>query len=106
MNHATTLSKEQTTILNRLRSAEGHLCGVIGMFEAGRPCEQVLHQLEAVEAALGAVGRSLRTCEFRQDADIILQSEDPDTREAALCHLLTLYKLPTYHHFTEQRSDE
>ncbi|MCC7450671.1 MAG: metal-sensitive transcriptional regulator [Anaerolineae bacterium] len=105
MNQATTLSKEQMTILNRLHSAEGHLRGVIGMFEAGRPCEQVLHQLQAVEAALGAVGRALRACEFQQDADIILQSDDPNSREAALCHLLTLYKLPI-HHFTEQQSDE
>ncbi len=43
--------KGQVNITVRLRSAEGHLGAVIGLLKAGKPCEQVLQQLNAVRAA-------------------------------------------------------
>ena len=47
----------RTAIVMRLRSAEGHLGAVIDLLEAGEaPCEQVLHQLGAVRAALRVAG--------------------------------------------------
>ncbi len=64
MSRPTNRLNDHDALLNRLRSAEGHLHGIIGMLEADEPCEQVLHQLEAVEAALEAAGRALRTQEF------------------------------------------
>jgi len=51
--------EEQVDIVRRLRSAEGHLGAVIGLLEAGKPCEQVLHQLGAVRAALRVAGARL-----------------------------------------------
>ena len=45
---------QQSEIIRRLRCAAGHLNAVIEMTEAGQPCEQVLHQLNAVQAALRA----------------------------------------------------
>ncbi len=42
---------QQSEILQCLRSASGHRNAVIKMAEGGRPCEQVLQQLGAVDAA-------------------------------------------------------
>ena len=44
--------EQPSEIVRRLRCAAGHLNAVIEMTETGQPCEQVLHQLNAVEAAL------------------------------------------------------
>ncbi|MEZ5170655.1 MAG: metal-sensitive transcriptional regulator [Acidimicrobiia bacterium] len=53
--------------LQRLRSARGHLDGVIRMLEDDRYCIDVLHQLGAVQAALDRAAQAivdghLRTC--------------------------------------------
>ncbi len=53
--------------LRRLRSARGHLDAVIRMVEDGRYCIDVLHQISAVQGALGRSRRALldthlRTC--------------------------------------------
>ena len=52
-------AEEQAEIVRRLRSAGGHLEAIIGMLEAGEPCEPILHQLGAVQSALRAAGARL-----------------------------------------------
>ncbi len=51
--------KEHSAIVGRLKSAAGHLRAVIGMVEAGKSCDEVLHQLGAVQAALAVAGGAL-----------------------------------------------
>ena len=46
-------------IVRRLKRAHGHLAGVIGMFEAGRPCVDLAQQLHAVEAAVAKAKREM-----------------------------------------------
>src|SRR4030065_533796 len=87
------LPEQQSAIVNRLRSAEGHLHAIIGMVESGEPCEQVLHQLDAVESALKAAGRALRYCQFRQSIEMIRHGSDAETRIAELERLAALYGL-------------
>ena len=52
--HAHTQTKE---VVNRLSRAIGHLSSVKKMVEDGRDCSEVLVQLAAVRAALGAVSK-------------------------------------------------
>ncbi|GEM_PF-1051745 len=88
-------TEERTAILNRLKSAEGHLRAIVGMMETGRPCAEILHQLDAVGAAITVVGCALRACEFRDCTDIILHSPDTEARAAEVRRLEALYGLPT-----------
>lgn len=44
-------------MINRLARIEGHVKAVKQMSEDGKPCEDVLHQIAAIEAALRAVAR-------------------------------------------------
>lgn len=39
-------------IIKRLKRAEGHLRGIIGMIEEGRACLDIAQQLQAVEGAI------------------------------------------------------
>ncbi|HKZ82178.1 MAG TPA: metal-sensitive transcriptional regulator [Anaerolineae bacterium] len=96
MSHRLKSPKTQLAIVNRLRSAEGHLHAIIGMVESGAPCEDVLHQLDAVEAALCATGRALRYCQFRKSIEAIRHSPSAEARTAELQRLTTLYGLQTH----------
>lgn len=46
------MDEQDKRVRDRLRRAEGQLCGVIRMLEAGRSCDEVVTQLMAVRAAL------------------------------------------------------
>lgn len=55
-NHSEKLKKDLVTRLNRI---EGQIRGVKGMIERDTYCDDVLHQLAAVQSALHSVGRLL-----------------------------------------------
>ena len=76
-----------------MRSASGHLKAVIEMTEAGRPCEQVLHQLNAVQAALRVAGLKLITCQAQNSQAVILDSRSPKQRISELKRLQSLYTI-------------
>ena len=61
------------------------------MAEGGRPCEQVLHQLGAVQAALRAAGVELLACQCLQSEVFILASPSTSQRAAELRRLRSLY---------------
>lgn len=84
---------QQFEIIRRLRCAAGHLNAVIAMAEAGKPCEQVLHQLGAVEAAIHAVGSKLIICQAQSIQSIILESTSPEQRLDELKRLQSLYTI-------------
>jgi DNA-binding FrmR family transcriptional regulator len=86
-------TKQQSEIIRRLRCAAGHLNAVIEMTEADQPCEQVLHQLGAVEAALRAAGRELILCQTQASQSIILDSPSTKQRIAELKRLQSLYTI-------------
>ena len=71
------------------------------LVEAGKPCEQVLHQLGAVRAALDSIGARLLVCQLEQSKEIILHDPIVADRAAELEKLLALYifltKYPIYH---------
>ena len=53
-------------VVQRLRSARGHLDAVTRMAEADRSCMDVLHQLSAVQGALEGVRRRLLERHLRE----------------------------------------
>ena len=85
--------KQQSEIIRRLRCSAGHLNAVIEMAEAGQPCEQVLHQLGAVDAAIRAAGSRLIICQAQASQSIILDSPSSKRRLAELKRLQSLYTI-------------
>jgi len=45
--------------IHRLRSAAGHIDGIVGMLEADRSCIEVVKQIQAAQTALARVSESL-----------------------------------------------
>jgi DNA-binding FrmR family transcriptional regulator len=87
--------------VRRLRSAAGHLNAVIKMTESGEPCEQILHQLNAVQAALQTAGVKIIECQAQSSQDVILNSTSVTQRTAELRQLQSLYTI-----FVKQHSKE
>lgn len=80
-------------LIHRLRPAEGHLRGIVGMIEAGEDCPAILPQVLCVQRALRAVHRlllahHLTTC-LREE----LSAPELDMRERALASIVELYRL-------------
>ncbi|TAM56254.1 transcriptional regulator [bacterium] len=67
----------KTEMLNRLRSARGHLDAVIRMVEGEAYCVDVVKQISAIRAALDRVGRMELRNHFEQCfAEAIRTGED------------------------------
>lgn len=49
--------KDKAAVLNRLRSARGHIDAIVKMIEEDAYCVDVLRQVSAVRSALDRVGR-------------------------------------------------
>ncbi len=90
-------SNQQAEIIQRLRCAAGHLNAVIEMVEKGQPCEQVLHQLNAVQAALRAAGSKIIHCQAQSSQDVIMNSPSLNQRVAELERLQSLYTIFVQH---------
>lgn len=61
------MTEDQKNINHRLKIAEGHLKKVVKMQEEGSYCIDILHQLQAIRAALGKIEgkvleNHLKTC--------------------------------------------
>lgn len=83
----------QLEIIRRLHCAAGHLNAIIKMAEAGEPCEQILHQLNAVQSALHAAGGQLIRCEAESSRAVIVNGSSPEKRVAELKRLQSLYTI-------------
>jgi len=94
-------TEPHSDIVRRLRSAAGHLNAVIKMTESGEPCEQILHQLNAVQAALQTAGVKIIECQAQSSQDVILNSTSVTQRTAELRQLQSLYTI-----FVKQHSKE
>lgn len=72
MNHGT-----QQEVVRRLRSAEGHIRGIMRMVEAERSCIEVIQQVQAVQGSLKQAQMLL----LQQHLELCLCSldkQDPD----------------------------
>ena len=78
-------------IRQRLQYASGHLNAVLTMVEKESPCEEVLHQLHAVEAALKAIGQVLVLNRVEEIETLIKDSSTSEERTAQFQRFVPLY---------------
>jgi len=88
---------QQSDLIRRLKCAAGHLDAVIEMTEEGRSCEQVLHQLNAVQCALRAVGLKLIASQIQNSQTIILDCSSIEERIFELRRIQSLYAVFTHY---------
>jgi DNA-binding FrmR family transcriptional regulator len=79
-------------ILARLKSVEGHVRGVQRMVEEGQYCVDVVHQIEAVQKALGKVSALVLERHLNHCATAAIRGEDPRERERVIGELLDVFR--------------
>ena len=79
-------------ILNRLKSVDGHLRGVIKMVEEDAYCMDVLKQLQAVQGAIGRVNALLLADHLQTCVTTAIRGDEPTERERVIGELLALFE--------------
>ena len=73
-----------TDEIRRLKSAEGHIRGIQRMLEEGAYCIDVIHQIQAVEAALDKVSSSILEKHLNTCVITAIRGDDATERERVL----------------------
>jgi len=81
-----------TSILNRLKSIEGHVRGIGRMVENGDYCIEIANQILAVQRALQKVNsmvldRHLHTC-----VTTAIRGDNPDERERVISEIMGVFE--------------
>lgn len=79
-------------ILNRLRSAAGHLQGIIAMMEQDRYCIDVIKQIQAVQAALEKTNQMILDDHLHHCVITAIRDDQADERERVLSEIMEVFK--------------
>ena len=87
-----TTAARRAHVLNRLKSIDGHLRGVIRMVEDDTYCIDVIRQLQAVEGAIGRVTSLMLEDHLQTCVTSALRGDDADDRARVIGELLRLFE--------------
>ncbi|MEL7025290.1 MAG: metal-sensitive transcriptional regulator [Pseudomonadota bacterium] len=82
---------EVTPTIKRLRRIEGQVRGVIRMLEEGRYCIDVLHQMQAVKAALGRAESEILKDHAATCVESAIASGNEKTQREKVSELIDLF---------------
>ncbi|MDQ3701545.1 MAG: metal-sensitive transcriptional regulator [Chloroflexota bacterium] len=85
-------AQQRTQILNRLKSVDGHLKGVIKMVDEDAYCMDVIKQLQAVQGAIGRVNVLLLQDHLQTCVTTAIRGDAPAERERVIGELLGLFE--------------
>ena len=75
--------EQRRDILNRLKSVDGHLRGVLKMVEEDAYCMDVIKQLQAVQGAIGRVNALLLQDHLQTCVTTAIRGDVPSERSAS-----------------------
>ena len=81
--------------LSRLKNIEGHVRGIERMIENESYCIDVLHQIQAVQAALNRVSRMILEDHLNTCLITAVRGENPDERERFLKEIADVFETAT-----------
>lgn len=79
-------------VIRRLKTAEGHLRGVQRMVEDGAYCIDVIHQIQAVQAALNKVSTDILDRHLNSCLITAVRGDDPVERERVLKEITGVFE--------------
>ncbi len=84
---------EQTkaATVRRLQSVEGHIRGIARMVEEDKYCIDVIHQIDAVQAALNKINQMILENHLRTCVTTAIRGDDAARREAAIGEILEVF---------------
>jgi len=87
------MNSESEEVLKRLKSAEGHLRGVIRMVEEDAYCIDVIRQIQAVQAALNKINTTILEDHLNSCVITAIRGENPKDRERVLREIADVYEM-------------
>ncbi len=84
------MKNEET--LNRLKTVDGHLKGIIRMIEEDTYCIDVIRQIQAVEGALHKISTQILDNHLNSCVITAVQGEDPSERQRVLKEVLEVFE--------------
>ena len=89
------MNQNSEELINRLKSAEGHLRGVIRMVEEDVYCIDVMRQIQAVQAALNKISANILENHLNSCVITAIRGENPSDRERVLREIADVYEMAT-----------
>jgi DNA-binding FrmR family transcriptional regulator len=89
--------QNQELIIQRLKNVEGHLRGIERMVEEQTYCIDVLHQIQAVQAALNKVSVQILDDHLNSCVITAIRCEDQNERERVLKEISGVFDAATKH---------
>lgn len=86
------MKKGKKEILNRLSYLEGHCGAVKRMVDEGAYCIDIIHQIEAVEAALKKVKEKILENHLDTCVTTAIKGKDEKERRRVLNEIMEVYK--------------
>jgi len=83
------------TALQRLKTVEGHLRGIIRMIDEDAYCIDVLRQIQAVQAALNKISVGILENHLSTCVTTAIRGEDPAERERVLKEITDVFETAT-----------
>ncbi len=84
--------RAKAQVLARLRSAEGHLRGIIRMVEDDAYCIDVIKQTRAVQSAIEKTNALLLERHLNHCVSTAIRSDSPQERERVIAELLDVFE--------------
>lgn len=83
---------QKKAVLQRLKSVQGHIGGIIKMMEKDEYCIDVIQQIQAVQAALDKVSELI--LENHLDTCLVsaVRSDDPERRDQVLQEIVEIFR--------------
>jgi DNA-binding FrmR family transcriptional regulator len=86
------VAKDRTRIINRLRRIEGQVRGLAQMVEDDRYCIDILHQVQAVKAAISGVETEVLKDHAACCVAEAIASGDPEAQRSKFNELVDLFE--------------
>ncbi len=84
--------RTQADAIHRLKSAAGHINGIIRMLEEDRYCIDVIKQIQATQTALSRVSESILDAHLRTCVTTAIQDDDQSERERLLAEVIEVFR--------------
>lgn len=81
----------RTKAIHRLKSAAGHINGIIRMLEDDRYCIDIIKQIQATQTALARVGETILDDHLRTCVTTAVQDGDAAERERVLAEVMEVF---------------
>jgi DNA-binding FrmR family transcriptional regulator len=84
--------KTRAEAIHRLKSAAGHINGIIRMLEEDRYCIDVIKQIQATQTALSKASESILDAHLRTCVTTAIQDDDQNERERMLGEVVEVFR--------------